>query len=87
MLKGEKWEHFVPKSVVDHHKRDQRCKENKDCGAIGPGMTLIGNDEKFAFMILGYPASFIEDISAQLNKLFNDIDFDSINKEQTRLRR
>ena len=27
---------------------------------------------------LGYPVNFIEDISAQLNKLFKDIDFDSI---------
>ena len=27
---------------------------------------------------LGYPVNFIDDISAQLNKLFKDIDFDSI---------
>ena len=27
---------------------------------------------------LGYPSNFIEEISAQLNKLFKDIDFDNI---------
>ncbi|CAG0950864.1 MAG: hypothetical protein MPEBLZ_02419 [Candidatus Methanoperedens nitroreducens] len=36
---------------------------------------------------LGYPVNFIEDISAQLNKLFKDIDFDSIKQRASQAAR